>query len=66
MTDQYHGRFIAAKVIGREQAALSRTVLINKGSSDGFEKWHAGCRVSGIGRPPGGCVVACIARPFVN
>lgn len=37
MTDQYHGRFIAVKVIGREQAALSRTVLINKGSSDGLK-----------------------------
>ena len=30
-------RFIAARVIGREQAALSRTVLINKGSSDGLK-----------------------------
>jgi len=37
MTDRYHGRFIAAQVIGREQAALSRTVLINKGSSDGLK-----------------------------
>jgi rod shape-determining protein MreC len=30
-------RFIAARVIGREQAALSRSVLINKGSSDGLK-----------------------------
>jgi rod shape-determining protein MreC len=30
-------RFITARVIGREQAALSRTVMINKGSSDGLK-----------------------------
>ena len=34
-------RFIAARVIGREQAALSRTVLINKGSSDGLKNGMA-------------------------
>jgi rod shape-determining protein MreC len=30
--------FIAARVIGRDQAALSRTVLIDKGLSDGLKK----------------------------
>jgi rod shape-determining protein MreC len=37
IVDKYHYHFIAARVIGREQAALSRTVLINKGSSDGLK-----------------------------
>jgi len=37
ITDNYHDHFVAARVIGREQAALSRTVLINKGSSDGLK-----------------------------
>jgi rod shape-determining protein MreC len=37
LSDDYHYNFIAARVIGREQAALSRTVLINKGSSDGLK-----------------------------
>jgi rod shape-determining protein MreC len=36
ITDDDKYSFITAKVIGREQAALSRTVLINKGSSDGL------------------------------
>jgi len=36
ISDNYKYRFITARVIGREQAALSRTVLINKGSSDGL------------------------------
>lgn len=30
--------FIAARIIGREQAAISRTVLIDKGLSDGLKK----------------------------
>lgn len=37
ISDHDHHRFIAARVIGREQAALSRTVLINKGSFDGLK-----------------------------
>lgn len=37
ISDNYKYRFISARVIGREQAALSRTVLINKGSSDGLK-----------------------------
>ncbi len=37
ITDNSPHRFVAARVIGREQAALSRTVLINKGSSDGLK-----------------------------
>ncbi|HOU49839.1 MAG: rod shape-determining protein MreC [Smithella sp.] len=36
IADNNQGRFMAARIIGREQAALSRTVLINKGSSDGL------------------------------
>lgn len=36
ITDNYKYNFISARVIGREQAALSRVVLINKGSSDGL------------------------------
>lgn len=38
ITDHYPYRFTGARVIGREQAALSRTVLINKGSSDGLRE----------------------------
>lgn len=37
ISDHYQYRFISARVIGREQAALSRTVVINKGSSDGLK-----------------------------
>lgn len=37
IADSGNDRFIAARVIGREQAAISRTVLINKGSSDGLK-----------------------------
>lgn len=37
ITDYHQYSFVTAKVIGREQAALSRTVLINKGSSDGLK-----------------------------
>ncbi len=37
ITDHDPYRFVTAKVIGREQAALSRTVLINKGLSDGLK-----------------------------
>ncbi|HPK22648.1 MAG TPA: rod shape-determining protein MreC [Smithella sp.] len=35
--DYHRYPFIAARVIGREQATLSRTVLINKGASDGLK-----------------------------
>ncbi|MDI6743617.1 MAG: rod shape-determining protein MreC, partial [Smithella sp.] len=38
ITENSNDRFIAARVIGREQAALSRTVLIDKGLSDGLKK----------------------------
>lgn len=38
ITENSNDRFIAAKVIGREQAAISRTVRINKGFSDGLKK----------------------------
>jgi len=37
IADRDDYRFITARVIGREQAALSRTVLINKGSADGLK-----------------------------
>jgi rod shape-determining protein MreC len=37
LSDNYHYQFISARVIDREQAALSRTILINKGSSDGLK-----------------------------
>ncbi len=37
ITDRYQYHFTAVRVIGREQATLSRTVLINKGSSDGLK-----------------------------
>ncbi len=34
---QYDFKFLAARVIGREQAALSKTVIINKGSAHGLK-----------------------------
>jgi rod shape-determining protein MreC len=37
ISDNYNYQFIFARVVGREQAALSRTVLINKGSSHGLK-----------------------------
>jgi rod shape-determining protein MreC len=37
LSDDYKYQFISARVIGREQAALSRVILINKGSSDGLK-----------------------------
>ncbi|MGA9111414.1 MAG: rod shape-determining protein MreC [Smithella sp.] len=37
LSDDYKYRFISARVIGREQAALSRVILIDKGSSDGLK-----------------------------
>lgn len=37
IVDKYNYHFVTARVIGREQAALSRTVMINKGSSDGLK-----------------------------
>jgi rod shape-determining protein MreC len=37
LSDDYNYQFISARVIGREQAALSRVILINKGSSDGLK-----------------------------
>jgi rod shape-determining protein MreC len=37
LSDDYNYNFISARVIGREQAALSRMILINKGSSDGLK-----------------------------
>jgi len=37
LSDDYNYNFISARVIGREQAALSRVILINKGSSDGLK-----------------------------
>ena len=37
LSDDYNYQFISARVIGREQAALSRTILINKGSADGLK-----------------------------
>lgn len=37
LSDNYKYQFISARVIGREQAALSRVILINKGSSDGLK-----------------------------
>lgn len=36
-TDDYNYRFIHARVIGREQAALSKTVLIDKGTIHGLK-----------------------------
>jgi rod shape-determining protein MreC len=37
LRDDYHYRFISARVIGREQAALSKTILINKGAAHGLK-----------------------------
>ncbi|MGP8153779.1 MAG: rod shape-determining protein MreC [Smithella sp.] len=37
LSNAYNYQFISARVIDREQAALSRTILINKGSSDGLK-----------------------------
>jgi rod shape-determining protein MreC len=37
LTDDYHYHFISARVIGREQAALSKTILINKGTAHGLK-----------------------------
>jgi len=37
LTDDYHYHFVSARVIGREQAALSKTILINKGTTHGLK-----------------------------
>jgi len=37
LTDDYDYHFISARVIGREQAALSKTILINKGAVHGLK-----------------------------
>jgi rod shape-determining protein MreC len=37
ITDDYDYHFISARVIGREQAALSKTILINKGAVHGLK-----------------------------
>jgi rod shape-determining protein MreC len=37
ISDDHNYHFISARVIGREQAALSRIILINKGSSHGLK-----------------------------
>ncbi|KFO67314.1 hypothetical protein ER57_11720 [Smithella sp. SCADC] len=37
LTDDYNYNFIPARVIGREQAALSKTILINKGTVQGLK-----------------------------
>ncbi len=37
LRDDYNYRFVSAEVIGKEQAALSKTILINKGTSDGLK-----------------------------
>jgi rod shape-determining protein MreC len=36
LTDNYDFSFVAARVIGREQIALSKTILINKGTANGL------------------------------
>lgn len=36
LQDEHHYKFIAARVIGREQAALSKTIWIDKGSASGL------------------------------
>jgi rod shape-determining protein MreC len=36
LKDSHDYKFIAARVIGREQAALSKTILIDKGATDGL------------------------------
>jgi rod shape-determining protein MreC len=37
LRDDYNYRFVSALVIGKEQAALSKTILINKGSAHGLK-----------------------------
>ena len=37
LRDDYNYRFISARVIGSEQAALSKTILINKGTAHGLK-----------------------------
>lgn len=37
ITEDHHYRFVAARVIGRDQTSMSRTIMINKGSSDGLK-----------------------------
>jgi rod shape-determining protein MreC len=37
LRDSYNYNFISARVIGREPAALSRTIMINKGSAHGLK-----------------------------
>jgi len=37
LRDDYNYRFISARVIGNEQAALSKTILINKGTAHGLK-----------------------------
>jgi rod shape-determining protein MreC len=37
LQDDYDFNFVAARVIGREQVALSKTILINKGTADGLK-----------------------------
>jgi len=37
LRDDYNYHFISARVIGREQAALSKTILINKGAAHGLK-----------------------------
>jgi rod shape-determining protein MreC len=37
LRDGYNYRFISTRVIGREQAALSKTILINKGTAHGLK-----------------------------
>ena len=37
LRDNYHYHFISASVIGKEPAALSRTIMINKGSAHGLK-----------------------------
>jgi rod shape-determining protein MreC len=36
LKDDYDFNFVTARVIGREQVALSKTILINKGTADGL------------------------------
>ncbi len=37
LNDAYNFNFVTARVIGREQVALSKTILINKGTADGLK-----------------------------
>ncbi len=50
--------FIAARVIGREQAALSKTLWINKGSAHGLKVRDAGYCSTRINRKIDGCFLA--------